>query len=151
MKTDLTTTEPVKISPEALEVANTYMRTLSTSATAHELCLPVEEVQDYLDRREVKKYIDAMFLEQGYINRFTLQATLNKIIEKKLQEAEESDMFTKKDLVDLLVIAHKIRMDEIKSTTDSERAANIGKQVNIQNNNFGENYSNLLGKLIPVN
>lgn len=139
---------PVKISPEGLEVANAYLVNLNVMDTAAYLNMPVSDVHNYLNKSEVKRYIDSVFLEQGYQNRFTLQRTLTELIDKKLEEAAESEVWTKKDLLDLLQFAHKIRMDELEaaSKVDNKTASN---QVNIQNN-FGENYSSLIKKLIGI-
>ena len=76
------------------------------------------------------------------------------LIEKKLEEAEESEVYTNKDIADLLQMSHKIRMDEIKAQTEMEKAKaqTIKTQVNIQDNSqvpFGQgNYGELMKKLM---
>ena len=74
------------------------------------------------------------------------------ILEKK-KEAEESEVFTNKDLVDLLQMAHKIRMDEMKAQAEMEKAkaSSIKTQNNVQINaeGFGQgNYGELMKKLL---
>ena len=78
---------------------------------------------------------------------------LDDIIEQKLKEAEESEVFTNKDIVDLLQMAHKIRMEEIKAQTEIEKAkaSSIKSQTNVQINadGFGQgNYGELMKKLL---
>ena len=63
-------------------------------------------------------------------------------------------MYTSKDLADLLQMAHKMRMDEIKAQTEAEKAksASIKTQNNVQINAdlpFGQgNYGKLMEKLL---
>ena len=138
-------TELVKISPECLEVANTYLQTMSIAETSRSLCMPVDEVTAYLDKKEIKRYIDAVFMEQGYMNRHTLQSVLTSIITAKLEECEESEIYTQKDLADLLMMAHKMRMDELKLQQENNKTE-VKTQVNVQNN-----YSALLDRIMsPV-
>jgi hypothetical protein len=94
-----------------------------------------------------------VYLDTGYRNRFKLASALDNIIEEKLAEAEESQMYTNKDVADLLQMAHKMRMDEIKAMAEMEKAklSPIRQQANIQINElpFGQgNYGKLMEKLI---
>ena len=151
---NLATVEDAHISPEGLEIANTYLKTTSVSGTAKSLGIPEDQVSRYLNQREVKKYVDTVFLDVGYRNRFKLASTLDTIIEKKLEELEEADMTSNKDIADLLQMAHKMRIDEMKSQTDAAKAeqANIKNQTNVQindNSSFGEgNYGELMKRLL---
>ena len=102
----------------------------------------------------MKKYVDTVFLDVGYRNRFKLAATLDEIIEKKLEELDEADMTSNKDIAELLQLAHKMRVDEMKIQTDAAKAeqSNIKHQTNVQindNSTFGEgNYGELMKKLL---
>lgn len=120
---------------------------------ATHLGVPENIVAETLNKREVKAYIDSIYLDMGYRNRFKLAQTLDSIIDHKLAEAQESEVYTSKDLVDLLALAHKMRIDEIKALTDLVKAenANIKQQTNVQINEspFGTgNYAKLMEKLI---
>ena len=112
------------------------------------------QVQEYLGKREIKQYIDQVYLDTGYRNRFKLATTLDDIIDKKLEESEESQIYTNKDLADLIQMAHKMRMDEIKAMAELEKAkaSNIKNQTNVQINSelpFGQgNYGKLMEKLL---
>jgi len=146
--------EDVHISPEGLEIANTYLKTTSVEETASSLGVTQDEVSKYLNQREVKKYVDTVFLDVGYRNRFRLAATLDDIIEKKLEELDEADMTSNKDIAELLQMAHKMRVDEMKMQTDAVKAEQSGikTQTNVQindNSSFGEgNYGELMKKLL---
>ena len=143
-----------KMSPEGLEIANSYLEHGSIPAVASKLRVSQHEVTDILNKREIKQYIDAVYLDTGYRNRFKLAETLDMLIEKKLEESEETQMYTNKDMADLIQLAHKMRMEEIKAQTEMEKAKamTVKTQVNIQDNSgmpFGQgNYGELIKKLM---
>ena len=143
-----------KMSPEGLEIANSYLKHGSIPAAAKELCVTEDTVSEALNKREIRQYIDTVYLDTGYRNRFKLSETLDLLIEKKLEEADETEIYTNKDMADLLQLAHKMRMDEMKAQTELEKAkaGTVKNQVNIQDNSgipFGQgNYGNLLKKLL---
>ena len=143
-----------KMSPEGLEIANSYLEHGSIPAVASKLRVSQNEVSEVLNKREIKQYIDTVFLDTGYRNRFKLSETLDMLIEKKLEESEETQMYTNKDMADLIQLAHKMRMDEIKAQTEMEKAKamTVKTQVNIQDNSgtpFGQgNYGELIKKLM---
>lgn len=143
-----------KMSPEGLEIANSYLEHGSIPAAANALAITEDTVSEALNKREIKQYIDTVYLDTGYRNRFKLSETLDLLIEKKLEEADETEIYTNKDMADLLALAHKMRMDEMKAQTELEKAklGTIKNQVNIQDNGglpFGQgNYGLLLKKLL---
>ncbi len=143
----------LKMSPEGLEVANSYLQLGNITEVCQELALDENTVSEYLNKREIKQYIDLVYLDRGYRNRFKIATTLDNIIEEKLSEAEESQIYTNKDLADLLQMAHKMRMDELKAIVELEKSKNspIKQQANIQINElpFGQgNYGKLMEKLL---
>jgi|TARA_B100000073_G_C23475607_1_gene469393 hypothetical protein len=143
-----------RMSPEGLEIANKYLTTGSVEDVSNQLKVSKDLVVSTLQKREVKQYIDTVYMDIGYRNRFKLGDALDTIIEKKLEEAEESEMYSNKDIADLLHLAHKIRMDEMKAQTELEKAkaGNIRTQNNVQviaDQPFGQgNYGKLMDKLI---
>ena len=144
-----------KISPEGLEIANAYLEYGSIPTVSHRLGIGESIVSEMLNRREVKQYIDTVYLDTGYRNRFKLADTLDTLIDKKMEEEEESEIYTSKDLADLLQMAHKMRIDEMKAQAELEKAkaTNIKNQTNIQVNDgaFGSvNYGKLMEKLLKT-
>ena len=143
-----------RISPESIEIAIAYLEKGDINAVSTELKVPRDVVSDYLNKREVKKYIDSVYLDAGYRNRFKLAEVMDTLIDKKLEEAEETEMYSNKDLADLLQLAHKMRMDEIKAQTELEKAntASVKTQNNVMINSevpFGPgNYGALMDKLL---
>ena len=145
--------ETVKISPEALEVANCYLQLQDARAVAHELDLDPETVTGYLARREVKTYIDSVFFDSGYNNRFLMRRAMDALIKQKFQELEESGVGSSKDIADLLQMSHKMSMDLLDREIALEKARSATapqKQVNVQINEGldGSKYSQLVQKLI---
>ena len=106
--------ELTTISPEGLEVANSYLTFGNIRAVVEQLGVAENKVVELLNKREVKKYIDTVYLDMGYRNKNNIASLLDEMIESKLDEAKESGVYSNKDLADLLQMAHKMRMDEIK-------------------------------------
>ena len=140
-----------KMSPEALVIANNYLMTNDIGQTANALNIGRDKVTQYLNKREVKRYIDAIFLEQGYFNRSKIAQAMTDLIEKKLEELEEADMSSTKDIADLLQMAHKMRIEELKLIQAENKDNKVVHQTNVQQNfgnaEFGQNYTNLLTQL----
>jgi hypothetical protein len=137
----------VKIAPENLEVANKYLELNDVKEVARHLCVSADKVAAVLEKKEVANYINAVYLDTGYRNRFKLATIMDEIIESKLQEAKESEMFSKKDLVDILKIAHDMKMSELKAQREHVNQTNI--QINNDGVSFGQgNYGKLMEKLL---
>ncbi len=143
-----------RMSPEGLEIANSYLSQGNVEDVSLALKVPKDVIVSTLQKREIKQYIDTVYMDLGYRNRFKLGETLDTLIEKKMEEAEESEMYSSKDIADLLHLAHKIRMDELKAQTELVKAqsGNIKTQNNVQvisDQPFGQgNYGKLMDKLL---
>ena len=145
--------ETVRISPEALEVANAYLQLNDARAVAQELDLDPEVVTNLLARREVKSYIDSVFFDSGYNNRFLMRRAMDALIKQKFSELEESQTGSTKDIAELLQMSHKMSMDFLDREIALEKARQSTgpqKQVNVQINEGldGSKYSQLVQKLI---
>ena len=146
--------ELTTISPEGLEVANSYLTFGNIRAVVEQLGVQENKVVELLNKREVKKYIDTVYLDMGYRNKNNIAGLLDEMIESKLEEAKESGVYSNKDLADLLQMARKMRMDEIKAQAELEKAqaTNVKSQTNVQINEglpFGQgNYGKLMDKLL---
>ena len=146
--------EVTAISPEGMEVANSYLTLGNIKGVCEYLSVSENKVVDILNRREVKKYIDTVYLDTGYRNKNNIGTLLDEMIQSKLEEAQESGVYSSKDLADLLQMAHRMRMDEIKAQAELEKASasSIRNQTNVQINEgvpFGEgNNGKLMDKLL---
>jgi hypothetical protein len=145
--------EITTISPEGLEVANCYLQYGNIRAVCDYMQVAEHKVVELINTREVKKYLDTVYLDLGYRNRNNIASLMDEMIQSKFDEAQETGMYSSKDLADLLQMAHKMRMDEIKAQTDLEKAGAIRTQNNVQINQegmpFGSgNYGKLMEKLL---
>ena len=146
--------EVTTISPEGLEIANSYLTLGNIREVSQERSVPEYRVAEALNTREVKKYVDTVYLDMGFRNKNQLASVLDEMIASKLEEAQETGIYSSKDLADLLQMSHKMRMDEIKAMTDLEKVQNgtIKNQTNVQINEstpFGQgNYGKLMEKLL---
>ena len=145
--------ETIKISPEALEIANCYLQVQDARAVAHELSIDPELVTTTLARREVRGYIDQVFFDTGYNNRFLMRQAMDALIKQKFQELDEAGVGSSKDIAELLALSHKMSMDLLDREIQLEkiRQGNPGpsKQVNVQiNDSDGSKYGQLIHKLI---
>jgi hypothetical protein len=141
--------EMVAINPEGLEIANSYLQEGSIEGVCRALKVSRDVATAWLNKREVRKYIDTVYLDSGYRNRNKLGDLLDEIIESKLQEARADEFYSKKDLADLITLAMKLRESAVKEARDSD-ATSIKNQTNVQINEGGivqGKYGELLTKL----
>lgn len=132
------------LTAEVLDVTQIYIQCgFSLQETSDRTGLSLKEVSDIVSHPQSKQYINEVYLDTGYRNRAKLGALLDRMIESKIEEAEESEQWTSMDLAELIKLAHKMRMDEAKLDSPST-------QVNIAN--FGDSkYAELVGKLVNGN
>jgi hypothetical protein len=145
--------ETVRISPEALEVANAYLQLNDARKVADELGIDPEVVTNILAKREVKGYIDSVFFDSGYNNRFLMRKAMDALIKQKFSELEESQTGSTKDIAELLQMSHKMSMDLLDREIQLEKAktqTGPQKQVNVQINEGleGSKYGKLVQQLI---
>lgn len=147
-----TPAETLDISPEALEIANCYLQSPDIAKVSEQLGISPELITQTLGKREVKAYIDQIYYNLGFNNRFKLRAAMDALISKKFRDMDEADVGSNKDITELLALSHKMTMEmmdkEIK--LESLRAAAVKTQTNIQINNAesGSKYSALISQLL---
>jgi hypothetical protein len=143
--------ESLEISPEALELANAYLQNPDIAKVASEFQLTPDVVSNILGRREVKAYIDYVFSNLGFNNRFKMRAAMDAIIAKKFQELDEAGVGSGKDIVEILTLSHKMSVDMENLAIKRIQAEQGGpkNQTNIQiNETGGTRYDQLLERLI---
>lgn len=146
--------EVLQISPESLEIANSYLQSQSVDRVSEELEVSKELVLQTLDRPEVKRYVDQVFLDLGFNNRFKMRRAMDALISKKFEEMDEAGVGSSKDIMELLALSHKMTMEimdrEIALEKLKTKNSNIRSQVNVQINDGAgnSNYGNLLEKLM---
>ncbi len=158
MSNNLPTTTPAEtlvISPESLEVANAYLQCPDMAKVADSLDMPVDVISNILDRREVKAYINNVFFNTGFNNRFQVRDLMDAIIKKKLAEMDDADIGSTKDITEIMALSHKITMETLDKEIQLEKiraAAQIKTQTNIQiNDSGGSKYASLIEQLVRGN
>lgn len=143
--------ETINISPESLAIANSYLQLQDSKQVAHELDISPELVQQTLSRPDVKQYINQVFFDLGFNNRFKMRRAMDALIQQKFQELEESQTGSSKDISELLALSHKMTMEIL------DREIQLAKlkldtqpktQTNIQINGDGSKYSQLIQQLL---
>jgi len=151
-----TPAEVLEISPEALEIANCYLQTQDAAEVSSILNVPLTLVTKTLARRDVRSYVDQVFFDIGFNNRFKMRAAMDAILKKKFQDLEEADVGSSKDILEILALSHKITMEQMARQIELEKIhqGNIKSQVNVQINDSGigdgTKYGNLLQQLISL-
>lgn len=139
------------ISPENLEIANCYLSCGSVAKTAEVLNTSPELVSQSLSTPSTKLYINSVFLDTGFNNRFKMRELLDTLITKKLQDLSESDSGSNKDILDILAMSHKFTMEVLDREIALEKAKNSNSNnVNVQINN-NSNYDRLITRILDNN
>lgn len=147
-----TPAETLTISPEGLDTANCYLQTPDVGKVADTLGVPAHVVADILDRKEVRAYINSVFFSTGFNNRFQVRDLMDALIKKKLQDMDEAEIGSSKDITELMALSHKITMETLDKEIQLEkiRVGAPKTQTNIQINEGigGSKYSSLIEQLI---
>lgn len=125
------------VDPRHIVIANALLSGDSVTDIAFKFNLPEEHISSVLELAEVRRYIDNVYLSQGYMNRSKRLNIINTIIDKKLEEALDTGIYTKEDIYKWLELLHKMERDT------RPKSPTTAIQVN-QNNN----YHNLLEELL---
>lgn len=150
-----TPAEVIDISPESLEIANCYLQDQDIQKVASDLGITAHLVTKTLAKREVKAYIDNVFMNVGYNNQFKMRAVMDAVISKKLQDLHEADVGSGKDILEILALSHKMSMEHLDKQIEMEKAkqGNLKSQTNIQINDTiggGSKYGALLQQIMTL-
>ena len=95
-----------------------------------------DRVTSVIEKKEVKSYIDSVFATQGYLNRIKRVALINRVIDQKIEEAMETGIYSKKDLLDW--------MKHLQEVETGLKPKNTGPAVAIQVNNYDKLMKDLM-------
>jgi hypothetical protein len=140
-----------RISPEGLEVAKAYLENgQDILATAKAINMPIEVVETLLNKRETKNFIDRIYYESGFRSRQRMGDLMDEIISHKLQEMSDSGIGSSKDIIDILALQHKMKLDQMAMEIKMIEAQNKQPQVqiNTQINTGGDRYNALLDRIL---
>ncbi len=128
------------LDPILLGVANEYLKGTDIADIADQFSTSGDVIISVLDKKDVKSYIEGVYMTQGYMDRFRKLAIINKVIEEKLQEAMETGTHSKKDLFDWIKLATQME-------SDMRPKQQPGLAVQINNNT---NYHKVMTELLEI-
>ena len=120
--------EAPPLDPVVLALANDYLSGKGANEIADEYGISEDRVTAVIEKKEVKNYIDSVFATQGYLNRIKRINLINQVIDQKIQEAVETGIYSKKDLLDWMKHLQEVEKD-LKPKTQ-------GPAVAVQINNY---------------
>jgi hypothetical protein len=120
--------EAPELDPQHLVVANEMLSGKSITQIAEATNLSVDRVTAISERSEVKRYVDAVYMSQGYLNRVRRMQIINRVIDEKLREAAETEVWSKRDLLEWMKLLNDMDRDA------RPRAPATAVQVNTTNN-----------------
>ena len=122
------TLESPSLDPVLLSVANEFLSGTSIPDIATNFSISADRVTQIIEKKEVKNYVDNVYLTQGYLNRIKRINIINNVIEQKLEEALETGQYSKKDLLDWMKHLHEVET--------AARPKDKGPTVAVQVNNY---------------
>jgi hypothetical protein len=128
--------EAPQLDPLVLAVANEYLSGKSISEIAENFNLTMDRVSAICEHGDVKAYVNSVYLSQGYLNRTRRLQLIERVIEAKLQEALETGVYSKRDLLDWMKMLHD--MEALARPKDK------GPAVAVQINNYDSLMKDLL-------
>lgn len=128
--------EAPALDPVILAIANDNLSGDSIIDIAEKHNISSDLVVQVLEKKEVKSYVDNVLLNHGYLHRAKRLKLIQNVIQQKVEEALESGIYSKKDLLDWLKHLHEIEQGIKPKPT--------GPAVAIQVNN----YDNLMRDLM---
>lgn len=120
--------EAPPLDPVMLALANDYLSGKGIDELADEYGITEDRVTSVIEKKEVKNYIDSVFATQGYLNRIKRINLINAVIDQKIQEAVETGIYSKKDLLDW--------MKHLQEVETGLKPKQTGPQVAVQINNY---------------
>ena len=130
------TLETPPLDPVVLAIANDYLAGHDISKLSEEYGITEDRVTSVIEKKEVKSYIDSVFATQGYLNRIKRINLINRVIDQKIEEAMETGIYSKKDLLDW--------MKHLQEVETGLKPKNNGPAVAIQVNNYDKLMKDLM-------
>ena len=120
--------EAPEMDPQHLLIANDLLAGKSISGISQMYNISPDRVAAIVEKSETKRYIDTVVMNQGYLNRSKRLALINKVIDQKIEEALETEVYSKKDLLDWVKLLNDMDRD------NKPKVATTAVQVNQTNN-----------------
>lgn len=131
--------EAPDLDPQHLLIANELLTGKSVTDIANRFSISPDRVTAICDRPDTKRYIDAVLMTQGYMHRSRRIDLINRVIDNKLEEALDTGVYTKRDLLDWIKLLNEMDRDNKPKTPTT------AVQIN-QNNNYSTLLQDLFGE-----
>ena len=128
--------ETPALDPVLLSIANDYLEGREVKQIAVDYGISEDRVTSVIEKDEVKKYVDNVYVTQGYLNRVRRLGLVNKVIEQKIEDAMESGVWSKRDLLDWMKHLHELE--------ESTKPKKTGPAVAVQINNYDKLMKDLM-------
>lgn len=129
--------EAPELDPQHLLVANELLCGKSITTIAESTGLSTDQVTAIAERSEIKRYVDTVYMSQGYLNRVRRMQVINRVVDEKLAEAAETGVWSKRDLLDWMKLLNDM---------DKEARPRVPTTA-VQVNNNTNNYTTLMNDL----
>jgi len=140
------------ISPEGALVAETYLQEgCDVARTSQALSMPPHEISRMIQEKAVDNYITQVISDSSLRSMDKISDAMDELIQKKLNELEELEMTSSKDIADLLNMHHKMQVDKARILADKQKKVEKinARQTNVSISNFDSgNYGRLMHALI---
>lgn len=118
--------KPIKLDAKYVSLVNDYLNGTTITALSEKYNVSVEEISNFLNRKEVRSYIATVLQNYGYLNPINRINLLNRMIQQKIEIAEETDTpLTKKDLVELIKLLQTEQQMIQKTSQPEEPIVNV--------------------------
>jgi len=122
-------TDLLKFDVRYIDLANDHLSGMEIEDLSLKYNLPQFRIAEVLELPEIKRYTDKLVANVGYNNRLKRALLLERIIDKKVEEMEDSDIWSRKDIVEIL----KLAQDEDKLNQPKTPSINIDKSKTSNN------------------
>ena len=117
--------EVIKIDAKYLQMTNDYLNGTPIPVLANRYDISEEQASSFLNRKEVRTYIAQTLQQSGMLNPLNRVELINKMINKKIEDAEEANVsYTKRDMVELIKLMQKEQELLNKQVSDEEIVVN---------------------------
>jgi len=123
--------EAPELDPRHLVLANELLTGKSIQDLAAQFSMSEDLVSSICERPEVKQYVNTVYLTQGYLHRSKRLNIINKVIDSKLEEALETGVYSKRDLLEWMKLLNEMERD----STPKKSVASTAVQINTNNYN----------------
>ena len=117
-----------------IPLVHAYLSGVSLDQCALDFNLNIEQVNDFLNRKEVKSFISTQLANQGYASKAKRIALLSEIVDEKLELAKENELpKSNKDLLEILKVLREEENDLHKLKGDLPDETGKSQYINIIN------------------